>query len=319
MNRSLIEVDDVSFYFLLPVRPAEGTNTTGTTATLTNISAATKKTRVKSKSIELTRSTSNTTTSKITAAGTSTMANDSSQLDESVPESAHTGAPPNTTELVKPALSYACLIAEAINNSPDRRLTLSSIYQYLADHYPYFRYTRSGWQNSIRHNLSLNKAFRKIPRGPGETGKGMFWTIDPQFAGLVEPPGKRLLVPTNATGTSTSSGVSSILAANTFRRSSVVSGNNIKESAGSAPTTPPLTRQGGGNTLTSTSNQATLFTVPAGLYVPILPTRPYSASPALLAPQLLEAAAAVEMEQQQQQHQAITITPASRQPLPPTQ
>lgn len=49
-------------------------------------------------------------------------------------------------ELVKPSQSYACLIAEAINSIPEKRMTLSGIYQFLADHYPYFRQTKNGWQ-----------------------------------------------------------------------------------------------------------------------------------------------------------------------------
>ena len=85
----------------------------------------------------------------------------------------------------KPAKSYACLIAEAINSVPDCRLTLNGIYTYLMDKYPYFRQTKNGWQNSVRHNLSLNKAFIKIPRHPSEPGKGMFWAIDANFVHLV--------------------------------------------------------------------------------------------------------------------------------------
>ncbi|KAF8470533.1 fork head domain-containing protein [Kalaharituber pfeilii] len=78
---------------------------------------------------------------------------------------------------IKPNISYALLIAQAILSSPDEQLTLNKIYEYIMENYAFYRHTQSGWQNSIRHNLSLNKAFRKTPRRTDEPGKGMKWHI----------------------------------------------------------------------------------------------------------------------------------------------
>ncbi|XP_052895891.1 forkhead box protein K1-like [Anopheles moucheti] len=81
---------------------------------------------------------------------------------------------------VKPSFSYAQLIAEAIVASPKQQLTLSEIYSYLMEKYPYFRMKpNGGWQNSIRHNLSLNQYFVKVPRTSKNVGKGCYWRIDP--------------------------------------------------------------------------------------------------------------------------------------------
>jgi len=77
----------------------------------------------------------------------------------------------------KPTLSYIGLIAMAILGSTERKLVLSDIYQWILDHYPYFRHRGPGWRNSIRHNLSLNDCFIKAARSAN--GKGHYWAVHP--------------------------------------------------------------------------------------------------------------------------------------------
>ncbi|KAG5265087.1 hypothetical protein AALO_G00261280 [Alosa alosa] len=91
-------------------------------------------------------------------------------------------------------LSYADLITRAIESTPDKRLTLSQIYDWMVRFVPYFKdkgdsNSSAGWKNSIRHNLSLHTRFIRV-QNEG-TGKSSWWMLNPEGGKMGKGPRRR--------------------------------------------------------------------------------------------------------------------------------
>lgn len=129
----------------------------------------------------------------------------------------------------KPPFSYANMIGMALLRAPERKLTLAQIYEWIMSHFPYYMRTDPGWQNSIRHNLSLNKSFEKTEKSKDK--KGHFWKIvdgrEFQFCNIKES--KRNSNSPSSGGTTTSNKKS-----NKKSSSSIVSASNGDDSSDSS-------------------------------------------------------------------------------------
>ncbi|XP_072783537.1 forkhead box protein N2 isoform X2 [Taeniopygia guttata] len=90
--------------------------------------------------------------------------------------------PEKKSSTSKPPYSFSLLIYMAIEQSPNKSLPVKEIYSWILDRFPYFATAPTGWKNSVRHNLSLNKCFRKVEKSHGKVnGKGSLWCVDPKY------------------------------------------------------------------------------------------------------------------------------------------
>nr|CAH8843315.1 unnamed protein product [Trichobilharzia regenti] len=82
--------------------------------------------------------------------------------------------------LDKPNYSYTHLIFMAIESTPQKCMTVNQIYNWCESNFPFYKHAGAGWKNSLRHNLSINKSFKRLPRDSRGPGRGAFWTVEPR-------------------------------------------------------------------------------------------------------------------------------------------
>ena len=76
----------------------------------------------------------------------------------------------------KPNYTYTDLITLALRDRAS--LTVSGIYQWITENFPYYKADDDRWKNSVRHNLSMNPNFRK--GGRAKQGTGHVWVLADQ-------------------------------------------------------------------------------------------------------------------------------------------
>ncbi|XP_054727229.1 forkhead box protein fkh-2-like [Anastrepha obliqua] len=84
----------------------------------------------------------------------------------------------------RPAFTFSALVSMAIRSSPEKRLPLSAIQDWITENYPYYRKDQHGWQSQVRHTLSTNSCFIKMPRSLDDPGRGNYWALSPAVEGM---------------------------------------------------------------------------------------------------------------------------------------
>ncbi|CAH2063839.1 unnamed protein product, partial [Iphiclides podalirius] len=93
--------------------------------------------------------------------------------DVEVPEEPKYILPDKAPVTRKPPFTYPELIERALRDKGE--LTVSAIYQWISDRFPFYKANDERWKNSVRHNLSINPHFRKGARAP--QGAGHLWSL----------------------------------------------------------------------------------------------------------------------------------------------
>ena len=204
-NKTKIQIGQIPFQFVLPdqekngleeddkkAKGAKGAKATKATAKKAKKAPA-KKTTVKKETAKKTPAVKkDTATKKETTKKKDTAAKKEAGPKKKIPkttvkkEKKPAKAPKKVYTLeeipeqyrTKPVLSYSAMLTTCIRkNTTEKGMSLSEIYAGIRELFPFYKYCPDGWQSSVRHNLSLNKSFRKVSK----EGKGWLWGLDESY------------------------------------------------------------------------------------------------------------------------------------------
>ena len=93
---------------------------------------------------------------------------------------------PSYTDDIRPPYALNFLISMCIKNNPNKVVPVAEIYKFIMDMFPFYRQNKETMQSSVRHSLSINDCFVKIPRTADNPGKGSLWSLHPESDTMVE-------------------------------------------------------------------------------------------------------------------------------------
>lgn len=96
----------------------------------------------------------------------SLLAQESAEIKQGLPKTEH-----------RPPIPYSVLICEALKSKPARLMTLQEIYDWFEQFHPFYCENNHNWRNSVRHTLSSNRMFKRIPRYNNASGRGSMWAL----------------------------------------------------------------------------------------------------------------------------------------------
>ena len=88
--------------------------------------------------------------------------------------------------LVKPPFTLIAITEMALKTAESQQMTLKEIYQWIKNEFPFYRQNEKKWQNSLRHCLSFNDCFVKIPRPGASSRKNCYWSLHPDAQNMFE-------------------------------------------------------------------------------------------------------------------------------------